>query len=420
MTTNNKPKTTNLSVVPAKDKIEHSDNKPGILSRFINSVKSKNVPIKAEKETTEEVEAPEQADDLQNFFARQLADYKYAPVAIDDYVKPITFVTASNGVFRVVKTDVAIYKTFHKEVENKIVGLEEMEEGVELLIPKIPFRHILRALTFFRDVLDKDRTESSLLFFWNTDDKELPAAPGFFVEGKLVAYCPVQENQYSLTDFTKDTVLPWLRSELGLLLELHSHCDFSAFFSGTDNANENMNQFYGVWGYVNHDDPMFAFRWVSGDVKRECSPDILIDWPTITETELVQTRYRTSIELNDPDGLIDIEEGDLEVEDEIGPLEKYVETELVKGPFKRVEYPAEWLSTQHKKHTFQYKYPTYNKGGAKKYSSAKQTTLDYDEKDFDYYRDYYGGSIYDNLPGYDEYYGTDYIKTERVRTNIKR
>ena len=129
MTTNNKPKTTNLSVVPAKDKIEHADNKPGILSRFINSVKSKNVPIKAEKETTEEVETPEQADDLQNFFARQLADYKYAPVAIDEYVKPITFVTAANGVFRVVKTDVAIYKTFHKEVENKIVGLEEMEEG---------------------------------------------------------------------------------------------------------------------------------------------------------------------------------------------------------------------------------------------------------------------------------------------------
>ncbi|MDA1616400.1 hypothetical protein PDK03_07285 [Bacillus cereus group sp. TH204-1LC] len=97
----------------------------------------------------------------------------------------------------------------------------------------------------------------------------------------------------------------------------------NAYFSSTDNANENATQFYGVWGYITNQQPKFAFRYVSGDAKIEISPDVLFEWPmaTTTTTEVITFEDET-----------------LEPVTSINQ-----EHHMFKGPFKKLDYPAEWM-----------------------------------------------------------------------------
>lgn len=97
----------------------------------------------------------------------------------------------------------------------------------------------------------------------------------------------------------------------------------NAYFSGTDDANENATQFYGVWGHITSQQPKFAFRFVSGDAKIEISPDVLFDWPmaTTTTTEVIT-----------------FEDESLEPITSINQ-----EHHMFKGPHKKLEYPSEWM-----------------------------------------------------------------------------
>ncbi|MEK1828782.1 Mov34/MPN/PAD-1 family protein [Priestia megaterium] len=210
-----------------------------------------------------------------------------------------------------------------------------MEQGIELLIPKIPFKYLQMALSFYLDVYDKDKTEASLLFFWNKDNKTLPATysdgspvKGLLTDDQLVIYVPQQVNSSGLSVFKNDKTVDWLRENLSLLAETHSHHTMNAFFSGTDDANENATQFYGVWGRIKNEQPAFAFRYVSGEAKNEICPSVLFDWPK----ELVKTTVsiRTNLE--------GVEEKTFE-EKEMG---------LYHGPFPKIDYPAEWME-QHKR-----------------------------------------------------------------------
>ena len=402
--------TNTTTTTKQKDVVKHTNVDTGILEKFLKYKEDESKP----KESTTTI-AVEPEINLEDYFASQLAEYKYAPITQEELVKPITYVLAKNGLFRVTKTDVAIFKTLEKKFDKPISGLPEMEVGVELLIPKIEFKYIIQALTFFKDVFNQDGTESSLLFFWNTNDKPLPDVKGIYNHDKLVVYCPEQVNSHTLTKFDKDTTLPWLRSNLGLLLELHSHCDFSAFFSGTDDANENMNQFYGVWGYVNKDIPMFKFRWVSGDVKMECDPDVLIDWPVVEYKETTEQIVKASITVEDKEDLVDIDKETLtDVKKTYSPKVEVVR-ELVKGPYVELNYPKEWLDVQHS--TEKYKYlPGY--AGGTKYQKTTYTGVQSSFYDYD---DYYGYDIADNY-GYkpktnktnkvnDAYYLSDIYKS---------
>lgn len=348
---------------------------------------------------------------LENIIAAQLTDRRFAPVNSEDLTKSVTYVTAKNGVFKVVKTPVALFKVKQIEFESSIPGLPEMEEGVELLIPKIPFRKMAEILSWYRDINTKDKTEASVLFFWNDKDVILPNLPGLSAEGKLVTYCPVQKNSAALSDFTQDENVVWLRQNLSLLLETHSHNSMSAFFSGTDDANENMNQFYAVWGTVESEEPQFAFRWVCGDKKVECDPDLLIDWPTLSYYEENKTIVKKKLSIYDADDIISIKTKDEEEKEyeEISSIEK---KEMIKGPFKDVDYPEDW-DNQHSTSVSRIYSKGYSRGPGHvgygnstigtTYGQSYKNSYSYDypsEKDFFYdeyeeFNDYgYGEGLY--------------------------
>lgn len=180
----------------------------------------------------------------------------------------------------------------------------------------------------------------------------------------------------------------------------------SAFFSPTDDKNENNNQFYTVWGKVEDDEPQIAFRYVSGNAKVEVSPRVLFEWPLVKET--------TSKMIIGGQDLIDVEVQGL-FEDEI----KFTP---ITGPFKQIDYPEEWLD-QHEKKVYTtkstygygsgyYSYGDKGKTGAKKrnlgkdYSSGSKTFYGSE----DYWKEYYEeeNGFYqdelDNLEIYPEVY----------------
>lgn len=174
-----------------------------------------------------------------------------------------------------------------------------------------------------------------------------------------------------------------------------------AFFSGTDDANENMNQFYAVWGKVTDNEPQFAFRWVCGDKKVVCEPDLLIDWPSLTYTEETKTFTKKRLAVLDADDVVDIETKVPEEKEHEGV--SYIErTELIKGPFKEVPYPEDWNAQHSVKSYAQTHGGFYGRSGYKAPATSK------DAKQRTYEQTYIRNTGYDYYPSEEDYSSYDY------------
>lgn len=183
--------------------------------------------------TTKKVEMTPEQKALNNLVAQATMDRKIAPVADNEYTKPVTYVTAGNGLFRVRMTPVALYAEKVEDFKTSIPGIPDMEAGVKLLIPKIPMKVAIELLSYYREIYDKDGTECSVLLFWNDRDVPLPNIPGVKAYdgemSRLVAYCPKQTNSPTLSSFREDMdQCDWFRAHMTPLCESHSH-QFSYF-----------------------------------------------------------------------------------------------------------------------------------------------------------------------------------------------
>lgn len=130
----------------------------------------------------------------------------------------------------------------------------------ELTVPKIPF-HIWEMIwEFYNDVVHDNECEASVLIYWNNNDIDIRNTipkhllkdyeNGSYEEGKLVLYVPKQNNSKAVTNYEQDEVRKWLRDNLSIYMDTHSHNTMSAFFSGTDDANEQGFQFFTVFGRI--------------------------------------------------------------------------------------------------------------------------------------------------------------------------
>ena len=100
---------------------------------------------------------------------RAMIDHKVAPV--QDFEKPITYVTCKNGLFEVRHSDLATIITKPKEV---LGILEEGTEGITLNLPKIPFEFLSKTISFFRGVCEREKGSSEALvqIWWDRQDKQ--------------------------------------------------------------------------------------------------------------------------------------------------------------------------------------------------------------------------------------------------------
>lgn len=145
----------------------------------------------------------------------------------------------------------------------------------------------------------------------------------------------------------------------------------NAFFSGTDDANENMTQFYAVWGKVEDNEPAFAFRYVVGNTKEECDPGMLIDWPKIDR--VTETKVTEKLTFHGDISLMDVEVEETELVKENKPELVEEKNKRVNGPFKMIPYPEDWMGQHSKK-----KY-AYSKTNSKYYNKDNVAKSYYDD-----------------------------------------
>jgi len=124
-------------------------------------------------------------------------------------------------------------------------------------IPKMDPAILDQATAFFRLILTEAKTEAALLIALDEDDK-------------YHLHCPEQEVDYTGVEWKDNIVLPEGQYLIG---SIHSHCDFSAFHSGTDEGDAAKNDgLHITLGHLDDDQPeidvMISFsgiRWQKWD-----------------------------------------------------------------------------------------------------------------------------------------------------------
>jgi hypothetical protein len=171
------------------------------------------------------------------------------------YLAGKNFVPPEKGTYYIVAKD-GIYMRVERVHGSAFVKvqeipfLNEVSKVVNYTLPKIPARIMAQAKAFFAEVFDKHRSESylTLLYSKKLNDFKL--------------WCPKQTVSYSSVNYDRNDQVPQHdRAYLGnsgdewqMVGTIHSHCDFSAFHSGTDQADEaSFDGIHLTFGHVNSD-----------------------------------------------------------------------------------------------------------------------------------------------------------------------
>jgi len=147
-----------------------------------------------------------------------------------------------------------IGKFIVKMNDAKRPGLPEEFKGnkIQLKVPKIPKKIYYQILAFFQDIASTMGNSEAFIqvYFDKTINKYVCNVPEQTVSGASVLY-----------DATKN-LNELDRSRYVFVFEIHSHNSMSAFWSGTDNADEKETKFYGVFGKVNEEKHEEKFRFM--------------------------------------------------------------------------------------------------------------------------------------------------------------
>lgn len=201
---------------------------------------------------------------------KQMVGYYIENIPVDCN-KKIIYVLQGDGLWQVRKNRIG---TFNIKIAEAVVpGLEKnMKEGRELSVPKIPFGLWKIVLAFFKDIQKVQDTEAYLQFFYDSNAEE------------YILYCP--EQKVSKASINYKTSPEFEADNMICVLEIHSHGTMSAFFSGTDNADEKSDRFFGVVGKIDSFFPEVKFRLMLGGKELPVSfneifeEEVEADYPT--------------------------------------------------------------------------------------------------------------------------------------------
>lgn len=159
--------------------------------------------------------------------------------------KSINYITGSDGfVYEVRKTPIG---TFTKRAD-KVLGADNIQEGFEWNLPKIPFTILLEIVSFFRAVCNEFANDESMVqVFYDRKNN------------KYFNYCLKQSTSKVSVFFERNTELE-SDENYQLVMDIHSHNTMDAFFSGTDDNDEKETRLYGVFGKLLDNVPKYKFR----------------------------------------------------------------------------------------------------------------------------------------------------------------
>ena len=116
-----------------------------------------------------------------------------------------------------------------------------------MLLPKLPVGIYNATVKFFRDVLKTIKSEVMVQIFWDLTKEE------------YTIYVPVQEVAGASITCKRDAGL-MIDPNFVWVFDIHSHCNFGAFFSGVDTGDEKSTRLFGVIGMLGQEKPQYAWR----------------------------------------------------------------------------------------------------------------------------------------------------------------
>jgi PRTRC genetic system protein A len=170
--------------------------------------------------------------------------------------QPTAYVIAKSGLFEVRHSDIADIVVKAKEVAGVTADLQE---GVKLNVPKVPFEFLRQTVAFFREACKKAQgsSEAYLQIWWNTQEQAYSVhVPEQNVSGASVNHRGAFDQEGART---AEGEAIWLH-----VMDIHSHgASMSAFWSGTDDGDERKapeGRMFGVIGDINQTFPTWKWR----------------------------------------------------------------------------------------------------------------------------------------------------------------
>ena len=157
---------------------------------------------------------------------------------IEDLTSDKKFCTAMyhNGIWEKRKTHVGEF--VHCIAPITIPYLKEVcSPSFVFALPKPPVGIYTEVLRFFRDIYNNIKSEVYVGVFWDLEKKD------------YVLYVPSQEVAGASITYDRKNG-PFIDANLVHVMDIHSHANFGAGFSGTDTADEVSTKLFGVIGNV--------------------------------------------------------------------------------------------------------------------------------------------------------------------------
>lgn len=150
------------------------------------------------------------------------------------------YVVAANGIF--LHKDTGLVRCFIPVKNISILADLNTEVSVGLNLPKLPAQFVQKVKQFFAEVVAKHRTEASTTLYFNKETSEFKV----HVSQQYVSHGGVRYSR-KLSEDEAAEYEGFLR-----VGTIHSHCDFMAFHSGVDTADE--EDFDGLHVTFGHND----------------------------------------------------------------------------------------------------------------------------------------------------------------------
>lgn len=241
-------------------------------------------------------------------------------------------VVGQEGIYAVRSNGVMKYTKLENEYKVKDTVYSDIEEGLELLVPKIPFKYYMMVGDYFRDIYKADGTEAGILFYYKSEKTDMEwlkkkGGDGLIVDGDLIVYCPYQNNTPAIHRIGGEVVYEYLRDNAYPMCWVHSHHTMGISWSGTDDANMQSFEFTSVFKHIYRFEDTLTRIHFRGEY---------IDIDT-TEVFDIPRAISGSMEDN-----LDVDFGEL---DAVGMKEVFTEylSEMQQQISGLEKYPKEWL-----------------------------------------------------------------------------
>jgi PRTRC genetic system protein A len=233
--------------------------------------------------------------------------------------KKITYLLTASGTRVVRKTPVGIVI---EELEGEPLiplPLLNLDPGLMLSVPRVPWEVLRSVVAFFRQVGKEMKTEALVRIYRHK------------VTGEWELQVPTQEVGPGSVKVDEKWVFD-AAGEYIHIMDIHSHVDMPAFFSGTDDADEKRAvRLYGVIGKISSPQPHSSWRMWTGFDFMELSLTDVVAIPTAQLSFPVKRSLSAILEGNEESKKVQVD------------ISNY-------DPFQGATFPAEWMKAISERH----------------------------------------------------------------------